>query len=336
MDNKIETRDYLFDNYKTLLIFLVVVGHFIEPCYDNTTVLSALKWMISSFHMPAFIFISGYFSKRELPITKLIQRLVIPYLVYEAIYYLFYTFITHKETKLYLLYPKFSLWYLFALFVWRVITPWVKKIPYHMILSILAGLLIGYSHMKGNYLTLPRILVFYPFFLAGIHFDRELITRLRNRKNQIIAGLSVAVCMLFVTVGPLAQVYSPKIFYGRYHYEYLGQQPTQGLLCRIVCYLIGFILTFSLMFLVSEKHTFYSYIGSRTMAIYLFHGLTYNYIKDCTNILQNVNAFGETVLLILSCVVMTAIFSAKPFTTFTNKVANLSLPNFHHQHIDTA
>ncbi len=28
-------RDYLLDNYKALLITLVVMGHFIEPCYQN-------------------------------------------------------------------------------------------------------------------------------------------------------------------------------------------------------------------------------------------------------------------------------------------------------------
>lgn len=93
-----KNRDYFFDNYKALLIVLVVVGHFIEPCYDNNVFLSGLKWMIFSFHMPAFIFISGYFSKREIRFGKLVQKLVIPYFVYELIYYFLYVFIIHKET----------------------------------------------------------------------------------------------------------------------------------------------------------------------------------------------------------------------------------------------
>lgn len=92
-----KNRDYFFDNYKALLIVLVVVGHFIEPCYDNNVFLSGLKWMIFSFHMPAFIFISGYFSKREIRFGKLVQKLVIPYFVYELIYYFLYVFIIHKE-----------------------------------------------------------------------------------------------------------------------------------------------------------------------------------------------------------------------------------------------
>lgn len=85
----VKPRDYLFDNYKALLITLVIIGHFIEPCYQNNDFLYTLKWLIVSFHMPAFIFISGYFSKRELPLSIIIRKLLIPYIVYEFVYYFF-------------------------------------------------------------------------------------------------------------------------------------------------------------------------------------------------------------------------------------------------------
>ena len=87
-----QNRDYFFDNYKALLIVLVVVGHFIEPCYDNNVFLSGLKWMIFSFHMPAFIFISGYFSKREISFGKLVQKRSYPILSMNSSYYFLYVF----------------------------------------------------------------------------------------------------------------------------------------------------------------------------------------------------------------------------------------------------
>ncbi len=102
-------REYLFDNYKVLLIVLVVIGHFIEPCYDQNPFLYELKWWIAAFHMPAFIFISGYFSKKVPSVKKLVGGLVIPYFVYEVIYYLLYTFVLDKETELYFTRPKFPL-----------------------------------------------------------------------------------------------------------------------------------------------------------------------------------------------------------------------------------
>lgn len=325
MKNIAKKRDYLFDNYKVLLIFLVVLGHFIEPAYGNHIFINALKWMIVSFHMPAFIFISGYFSKRELPVHVSIQKLLVPYLIYEVIYYLFYTFIIQKDTGLYLARPKFSLWYLLALFVWRIITPYVKKIPYHFILSVAAGLLIGCSDMPGNFLSIPRILVFYPFFLAGMYFDRQTITKFRTRTNQWIAGALTVICFLLVAVGPFGSEYSTKIFYGRYNYESLGQSVLEGILCRSACYIVGFILTFALLMLVSENETSYSYIGTRTMSVYLFHGLAYNLVKDCMDVLESVNTLNETLLLIAGCAALTKLFAAKPLVTFTNNVSNLHL-----------
>ena len=227
-------RDYLFDNYKVLLIFLVVVGHFVEPAYGNHPLIDALKWIIVSFHMPAFIFISGYFSKREIPVIATIRKLAVPYLVYEIIYFVFYTCIIQKDTGLYLHRPKFSLWYLLALFVWRIITPYVKKIPHYFALSMIAGLLIGCAGIPGNFLSIPRILVFYPFFLAGMNFDREYITRFRTRNNRILAAIVTSICLTFVAVGPLTHLYSTKIFYGRYNYASLGQSPLEGIVCRII------------------------------------------------------------------------------------------------------
>ena len=157
-----KSRNYFLDNYKALLILLVVMGHFIEPCHTNNPVLESLKWIIFSFHMPAFIFISGFFSKRAMSLEKLIQKLVIPYFVYELLYYFLYVFVIHKETGLYLNRPKFSLWYLMALFFWRIITPYFQKIPGNMAIAFTAGLLIGYTQL-GNFFSIPRTLFFTRF-----------------------------------------------------------------------------------------------------------------------------------------------------------------------------
>lgn len=329
-----KTRDYLFDNYKALLILLVVIGHFTEPCYENSDLLNTLKWFIVSFHMPAFIFISGYFSKKELPLSVTIRKLAIPYIAYEIIYYIFYVAVLHKKTGLYLLYPKFSLWYLLALFVWRAVTPYVKKIPGYLILSVACGLLIGCSGMKDNFLSIPRILYFYPFFLLGTIFTRDSVTKLRSRKGQLLSVAGIVSLALVLAFSPLRETYSSKIFYGRYNYASLHQGSLEGILCRLLCYAVGLFMTFALLALISERRTCYSYIGTRTMAIYLFHGLTYSYLKDCTTLLKNVDTLPETAALLLFCTTLTLVFSAPQFTAFTNHFANVRLPEFLKWHPD--
>ncbi len=321
-----KTRDYLFDNYKVLLILLVVMGHFIEPCYRHNDLLFTLKWLIVSFHMPAFIFISGYFSKRELPFAVIIRKLLVPYIVYEFVYYFFYIFILHKETTLCLQRPKFSLWYLLALFVWRMVTPYVKRCPHSMLAAATLGLFIGFSDMPDNYLSLPRILYFYPFFLAGIKFDRSILTKLRSKYIPVISAAGIAALTAFFAFAPICRTYSVKIFYGRYNYDFLGQDGFEGVLCRVICYIIGFAMTFAVMMLIPEKQVCFSYIGTRTMAVYLFHGLSYSYLKECTTILNDITAILPSLALLGCCILLTAAFSIPQLTVFTNKVADLRLP----------
>lgn len=324
MTVSVRKRDYLFDNYKALLIFLVVLGHFTDLNAGNNLFLYTLKWFISAFHMPAFIFVSGYFSKKDAPVSKLIEKLLIPYVVYECLYYLLYIYVLNKPTGLYLLCPKFSLWYILALFFWRLATPYVKKIPHHMILAIAAGLLIGCSDMKDNFLSIPRILVFYPYFLAGIHFDREMLTRHRaNIRYRFYAASGVLIFIAFLILDPLHKMGSVKAFYGRYNYDFLNLTPIQGIAIRILVYLAGFGLTYAVALLMTEKELKISYLGIRTMPIYLFHGLLYSTVKFGTNILPNVNTGIETLLLISFCVLITFLFALEPFYKFTNAVASL-------------
>lgn len=326
MNTAQKQRDYLFDNYKVLLIFLVVTGHFIGPSIRDNDFLLILKWIIVSFHMPAFIFISGYFSKKTLSLKTLIQKLAVPYLVYEIIYYLFYTFVMHKETGLLLWKPKFTLWYLMVLFFYRIITPYVKKIPYYMILTILAGLLIGFSNMENNFLSIPRALVFFPYFLAGTCFDKATLAKLRGgRKERRTAAVCMGIIVIVLTVIGLFKFAPMQIFYGRYNYLSMRQTMAEGVLWRIFSYGVGFLMTYGIMSFLSDKKNCLSYIGTRTMAVYLFHGLTYSYLEYCTPLLEGVDTVWKTILLLLLCAGITLFFSWKPFTVFTNAVSNISI-----------
>lgn len=321
-----KSRDYLFDNYKALLIFLVVVGHFTGPSTKCNDFLLVLKWIIVSFHMPAFVFVSGYFSKKELPLRTIIQRLLIPYLAYEIFYFLLYTVILHQKTSLLFLEPKFTLWYLLALCFWRVLTPYVKKIPCYMVWSVLAGLLIGCTGIKDGFLTIPRALVFYPFYLAGTRFQKETLQKLRTGRTKFLAFGCILALVVFLGFLALQSKVPMQIFYGRYSYHTMKQGMWEGLFWRIISYLIGSLWTFALMILIPENQNIFSYIGTRTMAIYLFHGLIYTYLNQSTGIFKNLNTPLETFGILAGCIAVTILFSFQPFTTFTNKICNFYLP----------
>lgn len=58
---KVKERSPLFDNMKMVLIILVVFGHALEEISLEHEY-GIIRACIYSFHMPVFIFISGYFS----------------------------------------------------------------------------------------------------------------------------------------------------------------------------------------------------------------------------------------------------------------------------------
>ena len=62
--SKKTARDSFFDNAKFILIFFVVLGHLIEPYAPTVPFYKTLFVFIYFFHMPAFVLISGYFSKK--------------------------------------------------------------------------------------------------------------------------------------------------------------------------------------------------------------------------------------------------------------------------------
>lgn len=326
MTTTLKSRDYVFDNYKALLIILVIIGHFIQPCYENNTLLYTTKYFIYAFHMPAFIFISGYFSKKQISARKAIKKFLMPYVAFETIYYLYYNYVIGISCDFEIAFPKFSLWYLLALFVWKIATPYVKKIPHYFLGSVLAGLAIGLLPTGGTFLSIARIFAFFPYFLAGTMLDRAALSEMHNKKSYkflSIAGISAFVIYLvtFTEVSGLRLNY----FYGKTSYVKMGQTALEGICVRLFCYGIGFFLTYAIALLMTEKETSFSRLGIATMPIYLFHGLYYKFWEHCTTILEDIYSVHASLGLLFFCVVLAFVFSWEPLVKFVNLFSNISL-----------
>ena len=127
-------RLYFFDNAKGILIILVVFGHMINVLFKfrgvESEVVSAIWHCIYIFHMPCFVFISGFFSKKAVPPLKLLNGILIPYLIFNTLFYVMKLHFTMP------LFPDSAMWYLFALGFWRIVLPYLDKIKHVFILSV--------------------------------------------------------------------------------------------------------------------------------------------------------------------------------------------------------
>jgi fucose 4-O-acetylase-like acetyltransferase len=83
------TRIPLWDNARFLAISLVVLGLALTKTTAATESAYVLSTVIYLFHIPLFVFLSGYFSSTDAPILKRLQSvlvdLLLPYLIFESI-----------------------------------------------------------------------------------------------------------------------------------------------------------------------------------------------------------------------------------------------------------
>ena len=94
-----------WDNVKFILMVLVVAGHFSMQYASTLADMRVLSFIIYTFHMPAFVFVSGLFAKKavnseKFPIYKIISFLGI-YLFMKASIYIINA-LTGKNTEFHL------------------------------------------------------------------------------------------------------------------------------------------------------------------------------------------------------------------------------------------
>src|SRR5690625_3949932 len=157
----------------------------IQPFTEIAGVNTLYTW-IYTFHMPAFILLSGFFAKGSGSIEyiiKVAKKLLLPYIIFQILYTVFYFFIGKDGWQTGIFYPHWSLWFLFSLFCWNILLIYFKKwrpfigIP----ISVLIGLIVGYFGDIGHTFSLSRTFVFFPFFLAGYWLTKEQILLVKQK-----------------------------------------------------------------------------------------------------------------------------------------------------------
>lgn len=317
-------RSAYWDNVKAILIFLVVLGHFILPVHsDRGMLVSAVYTWIYLFHMPAFVFVSGYFSKRYVQNGGNNTRKLIGFLVLYSLYCSpnWIISILHKEPVL-IFTPTGAQWYLLCMFLWYLLVPHCAKIkPLPMIIiSLLIGLLIGMDNSAGDFLSLSRCIVFFPFFLAGYYFDSTKYVSVNTRKKLIAISILILALACAYLFSNFFEQYYPTLYGAR---AYAAVLP--GTIARSVWYICAGILITALLRVIPHKKLPFTYIGQRTLAIYILH----RPIRGVCKYLGLYKHLYSDTQVLLVCVVisiiLTVLLSAKPITSLLNKAFTFDL-----------
>lgn len=292
------SRDTYWDFLKGIAIFLVLLGHSIQyggggQWYSSGSYFDCFLFeLIYSFHMPLFIFISGFFFQKSINkyqpkvlLLKKIKSLLIPITSFATLYLFFRVFVQHYHFTLSLAFNTYitTLWYLWTYLYCCIVTILIHRYWgdrwYIYIVTCFLSLFLPNVYNFDAYTFL------YPFFLLGYFTKKEgYMTVIKSLKPHYL----IAVFFSFVV---LLLFWNKDCFYynsGTSILPSMVESNLGGVLSQIVintyrllCGLLGVIIVLylSLQFcrLMEEKRKalvliqeFFVHLGLVSMGVYCF------------------------------------------------------------------
>ncbi|MFH8606378.1 acyltransferase family protein [Streptomyces sp. NPDC018029] len=268
-------RDAFFDNAKYLAIVLVAMAHAWEPLTDHSRAAEALYMTVYTFHMPAFIVISGYFSRsfdmRPDRLKRLVTGVAVPYVIFEVAYSLFKRWADDDPGHpISLLDPWYLTWFLVALFVWRLTVPLWKIVRWPVPLALAIAMLAVISPDIGDDLDLQRVLQFMPFFVLGLFMKPEYFQLVRRREVRILSVpvFAAAVLLAYWAAPRMTSVW----FYRRDSAQELGVPWWVGIVMTLALFGCSVVLTACFFAWVPRRKMWFTILGAGTLYGYLLHG----------------------------------------------------------------
>ena len=328
----INERSYLIDNLKGSLIVFVVIGHFFDVWAGKYFNLRLIYTFIYLFHMPCFIFISGYLTKDpQKSRDNAFESLLVPYIVASVLwktYCAIFSIVLHgyssKLLSFSILNPAYGLWYLQALFIWRYFLKDILRIKHALWVSISLSLLVGTVNEFGTVLSMSRVIVYLPFFLAGYY------VRQNNYLPEILSmPKKHAWTIVFITgcVALLLSLQSNSLFRYLFYYNsyrLLGLNDVVGIITRAMTLFVGLMMTAALFNILPDKETKLVQIGRNSMVVYIGHFYIAYYFHNRFYDLTEFNILLSGSFLIFLTILFFSLGSVSNiYNKFMNNILNI-------------
>ncbi len=179
------------DRLKGCLIILVVLGHAIQHAFGPACEDNHLWNIIYSFHMPAFMAVSGYLVYRpqakRVDLSRRFLQLMVPFLAWSLIMFLLNPPYQAKELASYILKPDTSFWFLWVLF-WIAVLFWVGdwlaerlRVKQEIVMGLFCIVLVAIMvFVDVRVLGMQFISYYFLFYVMGYYlhkYDGVMTTR---------------------------------------------------------------------------------------------------------------------------------------------------------------
>ncbi|MDF9714535.1 acyltransferase family protein [Nocardioides sp. ChNu-153] len=268
------SRDPWLDNAKMLLVTSVVVGHVLAVLTVPDPFRDHLYDALYVVHMPAFLLVTGYLSRRagwtRRHLGSLLTTMVVPYVVFSLLLWGLRRAHTGEGTEeRLLLEPFWAMWFLAALVVWRLATPLLRAHPLVVPASVVVALTAPAWSL--DVLALERVLQFLPFFVVGLHARREWLERLHQPLARVLAVL--ALLGVWAATAHLDRWAGTEWLFNDHAYAELGVDFSAGVATRAMLLALSFAGALAVLALVPTGQRWFTALGARSMTVYLAHTL---------------------------------------------------------------
>ncbi len=276
------TRVPFWDNARFGAIVLVVFGHAIQRLTYDSDAAEALYLLVYAFHMPLFALIAGFFSSSAEPtrrrMARLFTDLIAPYVIFETLWTITQFLVTGR-TNLDPAQPSWTLWFLLALALFRLVLPYLALLRAPVVWALAISVVAGYLPSIDSTFSVSRFLGLLPFFTLGWWLrEHDVIARagplttrplwLRATAAGVLVGAGV---LAFAFVDAWRDVHLGTWFFFVDAYADLDAPQWWAGAVRLAIIALALVLMTAFLLLIPRRETSWTHLGRYTMYVYLLH-----------------------------------------------------------------
>ena len=264
-------RIYLWDNLKVMLMMMVVMTHSVNVYQIDGHEWIQYFWiLIMTYTMPLFMMISGFWYKQR-NAKYCLKHYLYPCLVFSVINIVGGAICGAYPEGNIPLKMGWAMWYIWALFIYNLITPYLLKhidVNRLLLFSIIVSFVCGIKFLSNSFLDAQRVVHFYPFYMIGMW--------LRTKESYIyhasskIKSYGLCIFLLCNIVYAILCYVFPGFCYGT---GFMGSHGLSiiGFTGKWGNFILTLVMSVCVILLMPNKQYSITRYGARTMNVYMLH-----------------------------------------------------------------
>jgi fucose 4-O-acetylase-like acetyltransferase len=309
-----KVRDPWLDNARFLAATLILVVHFAKQVPGDSTTIDLLNYATWPMRVPLYALVAGFFSSAA-PLdgrraVALLRNVLFVYLAFELLA------TAHKWALTGVLAfnpaePSFALWFLLALFLWRVTLPLVANLRFLLPVAVAASAVACLVPSLGADLAAARTIGFWPVFLVGWKLKQVGLHRVLGAGwVRFVAAAVLLAWAAFCYVQ--MDTFEARWFSMRKHHSGTMAEELTEALVRLGLVTVAVLGALALLALVPRRRLWaVTYLGSGSLYVYLLHPFVLREVER-TDYFESVDSLAEILLLLVAGALLACVLASPP------------------------